>query len=57
MMEIKNFRQLIQIFMGIGYGSVKKINDGLKRFNLKHRNSEGKVFNSEENIIIFLKRM
>ena len=43
--------------MGIGYGSVKKINDGLKRFNLKHRNSEGKVFNSEENIIIFLKRM
>ena len=36
--------------------SEKKINDGLKRFNLKHRNSEGKVFNSEENIIIFFEK-
>jgi hypothetical protein len=36
--------------------SEKKINDGLKRFNLKHRNSEGQVFNSDENIIIFFEK-
>ena len=34
----------------------KKIDNGLKRFNLKHSDSEGKIINSDENIIISLKK-
>ena len=36
--------------------SEKKIDSGLKRFNLKHLNSKGKVVNSDENIIIFFEQ-
>ena len=36
--------------------SEKKIDSGLKRFNLKHLNSKGKVINSDENIIIFFEQ-
>ena len=42
--------------MVIGSGSVKKIDNGLKRFNLKHSDSEGKIINSDENIIIFFEK-
>ena len=36
--------------------SEKKIDNGLKRFNLKHSDSEGKIINSDENIIIFFEK-
>ncbi len=36
--------------------SEKQIESGLKRFNLKHMNSKGKIINSDENIIIFFEK-
>ena len=36
--------------------SEKKIDNGLKRFNLKHSDSQGKIINSDENIIIFFEK-
>ena len=34
----------------------KKIEDGLKRFHLKHQDSNGNIFHSSENVIIFFEK-
>ena len=36
--------------------SDKKIEDGLKRFHLKHQDSNGNIFHSSENVIIFFEK-